>query len=77
MRKDCIRIGLVVLSFYVHTHPCWAQQGMIRTYTMQDGLVMNRVRGFYQDTDGFIWIYTWDGLSRYEGNRFRNYITGN
>lgn len=51
----------------------FAQQSLIRTYTVGDGLVMNRVRGFHQDNDGFIWIYTWDGLSRYEGYRFRNY----
>src|SRR6187401_3141327 len=52
------------------------QQSRIQTYTVGDGLVMNRVRGFHQDREGFIWIYTWDGLSRYEGYRFRNYITG-
>lgn len=53
-----------------------AQRSLIRTYTVGDGLVMNRVRGFHQDKDGFIWMYTWDGLSRYEGYRFRNYIAG-
>ena len=52
------------------------QQAMIQKYTINDGLVMNRVRGFHQDAEGFIWIYTWDGLSRYEGNRFRNYVAG-
>ena len=53
-----------------------AQRSLIRTYTVGDGLVMNRVRGFHQDRDGFIWMLTWDGLSRYEGYRFRNYIAG-
>ncbi len=54
----------------------YAQRSLVRTYTVGDGLVMNRVRGFHQDNDGFIWMYTWDGLSRYEGYRFRNDIAG-
>lgn len=67
-----ISLGL----FYLVCTCLYAQRSLVRTYTVGDGLVMNRVRGFFQDREGFIWMYTWDGLSRYEGYRFRNYISG-
>src|SRR5687767_1668623 len=55
------RIGLFFCACIIAI-TCSAQQAVIRTHTLKDGLVMNRVRGFFQDSDGFIWIYTWDGL---------------
>ncbi|HUR30692.1 MAG TPA: hypothetical protein VMZ69_04620, partial [Saprospiraceae bacterium] len=76
MKNAFIFISLLFLALIGKVQNCVSQQAMFRTYTVKDGLVMNRIRGFYQDASGFIWMYTWDGLSRYEGYRFRNYITG-
>ncbi|MEP6793741.1 MAG: two-component regulator propeller domain-containing protein [Saprospiraceae bacterium] len=45
----------------------------MRSFNINDGLVSNQVRGFYQDKNGFIWVMTWEGLSRYDGYAFRNY----
>ncbi len=56
---------------------CPAQQINIRTYNIEDGLVNNDVLNFYQDSQGFIWICTRGGLSRYDGSRFTNYTQGN
>lgn len=75
MRK-WIHGAFVVVTLFAAMPAIPAQQAMIKKYTINDGLVMNRVRGFHQDVEGFIWIYTWDGLSRFEGYRFRNYVTG-
>src|SRR5687768_57872 len=75
MSRSIVLVRLVTWMFIGFlTTPIFAQQSLIRTYTVGDGLVMNRIRGFHQDKDGFIWMYTWDGLSRFEGYRFRNYI---
>jgi ligand-binding sensor domain-containing protein/two-component sensor histidine kinase len=69
------RIGITVMVLLYLSHGYMdGQRSLIGSYTVGDGLVMNRVRGFHQDNEGFIWMYTWDGLSRYEGYRFRNYI---
>ncbi len=38
--------------------------------TTSDGLVNNSVSCTYQDSKGFIWIGTQNGLSRYDGNSF-------
>ena len=54
-----------------------AQQVMFKTYTTQDGLVANQVRKVTQDAEGFIWIATWEGLSKYDGHRFTNFNTTN
>jgi ligand-binding sensor domain-containing protein len=54
-----------------------AQQLIFKTYTVEDGLVANPVRRIFQDSRGFIWIATWEGLSKYDGNKFTNYTTAN
>ena len=33
----------------------------------EDGLVSNAVSGIFQDDLGYLWIATWNGLSRYDG----------
>lgn len=38
--------------------------------TTDDGLSASRVRTFFQDKKGFIWIGTESGLNRYDGRRF-------
>lgn len=35
-----------------------------------DGLPNNSVRYIYQDSKGFLWLATLNGLSRYDGNSF-------
>jgi ligand-binding sensor domain-containing protein/two-component sensor histidine kinase len=53
------------------------QQVNFMKYTVQEGLVANPVRCIYQDSKGFIWIGTFDGLSRYDGYKFTNYTSVN
>ncbi len=70
------------IIFFLATHFCSfisadAQQLIFKTYTIEDGLVSNPVRRIYQHTKGFIWIATWEGLSKYDGNKFINYTTAN
>ena len=45
----------------------------VRTYTSADGLVHDQVEKIMQDSHGFIWFCTVDGLSRFDGYRFTNY----
>ena len=41
-----------------------------------DGLPNNSVRYLYQDSKGFLWLATLNGLSRYDGN-FSHFPSGN
>jgi len=45
-------------------------------YSTDDGLCSNSIFDLVQDDYGFLWIATWNGLSRFDGNNFVNYKTG-
>ena len=42
-------------------------------YSSADGLSHNYISQILQDSEGYIWISTWYGLNRFDGNRFVNY----
>lgn len=67
--------SLVLLTLVPYILP--AQQVIFKTYTKQDGLVANQVRRVMQDSRGFIWIATWEGVSKYDGHKFTNFSTAN
>ena len=46
-------------------------------FSTEDGLCSNTVAKIFQDDYGYIWIGTWNGLSRFDGFHFYNYKTGN
>jgi ligand-binding sensor domain-containing protein len=52
----------------------FAQHFNIQTFTTREGLSHNDVRAAAVDSSGFLWIATWDGLSRYDGYTFKNYF---
>ena len=45
-------------------------------YSTDDGLCSNAVSNIIQDDYGYIWIGSWNGLSRFDGFHFFNYKTG-
>ena len=51
-------------------------QAALSHYSTDDGLCSNAVSDIKQDGYGFIWIATWNGLSRFDGYNFYNYKTG-
>jgi ligand-binding sensor domain-containing protein len=68
---------------------CWAvllfssmgrlqgQTPMLTGYDVSNGLVSNFIRNIYQDSNGLLWIATMNGLSIYDGHRFRNFSLDN
>jgi ligand-binding sensor domain-containing protein len=70
-----IGILLMGLVFSCRTRPLHAQESYyIKTYTTESGLPQNSILGIAQDKTGFLWIATWDGLSRFDGYEFHNYF---
>ncbi|MBP3511599.1 MAG: hypothetical protein J6K19_06145 [Prevotella sp.] len=51
-------------------------QAALSHYSMDNGLVSNNASDIKQDDYGYIWIATWNGLSRFDGINFYNYETG-
>ena len=50
-----------------------AERLPIKTYTAADGLARDHVNRIVQDSKGFLWFCTSEGLSRFDGYRFTNY----
>lgn len=60
----CLLITTVSLSAQINS---WNHS----LYTIRNGLPSNNVRNCIQDRDGFIWVATESGLSRFDGYHFK------
>jgi len=49
------------------------EQLPVKTYTIADGLARDSVEDIRQDSHGFLWFCTAEGISRFDGYTFRNY----
>src|SRR6476646_9096624 len=73
-----LRTCFILALFSVLLPGCPSAQTIIfKTYTVNDGIVANPVKKVLQDSKGFLWVATWEGLSKYDGNKFTNYNTAN
>src|SRR5262249_25530115 len=54
-----------------------AEQLPVKTYTTADGLGRDQINRIVQDSHGFLWFCTVEGLSRFDGYKFVNYTTAN
>ena len=50
---------------------------LIKQFTIEEGLSHNRINCIYQDSYGYLWIGTNDGLNRYDGYKFEIYRNSN
>ena len=66
-----------VLTLSCQTVSAQQLQASRQHLSTEDGLCSNAVSMICQDDLGFIWLATWNGLSRYDGYEFYNYKTGN
>ena len=53
----------------------FTQQYNFINYSIEDGLAQSQVGAICQDKDGFVWIGTLGGLSKFDGINFTNYST--
>ena len=49
------------------------EQTSFRHYSVENGLSQNTVMAILQDSKGFMWFGTWDGLNKFDGYRFTIY----
>jgi|GEM_PF-4557905 len=72
------RISLAILLFLCVANILHAQGDprdfYTRNFSLSEGLTSDAVFGITKDKFGFLWIMTWDGLSRFDGYTFRNYF---
>jgi ligand-binding sensor domain-containing protein len=51
-------------------------QASLSHYSTDNGLPSNTIAALHNDDYGFVWIATWNGISRFDGYNFYNYRTG-
>ena len=64
-------------SFAIHSRQSHAEQLPVKIYTTADGLARDQINKIVQDSHGFLWFCTTEGLSRFDGYKFTNYTTAN
>jgi ligand-binding sensor domain-containing protein len=74
-----IHLSLIIIVFYTCGPLCMGQEKNLRFqhFTSDQGLSQNTVDGILQDSRGFMWFATWNGLNRYDGYNFVVYKSDN
>ncbi|MCD4819405.1 MAG: hypothetical protein K8S23_12005 [Candidatus Cloacimonetes bacterium] len=49
----------------------WSEKNIITHFTIKDGLGTNSITKLFQDSQGYLWVGTNQGLYRYDGNEFK------
>ena len=73
MKRNLLLLSLTILSLTVFAHD--KLQLTSRHISTTDGLAGNTIYELVQDPDGYIWMATNNGLSRYDGYSIVNYTT--
>lgn len=63
----------VSLIFFAGAIDVYAQDASFEHFTVDDGLPTNLIYEITQDQNGFLWMATSQGLSRFDGHTFKNY----
>ena len=70
-----IFLFIITLSSFLYSQKLSGKNSDIKFehLTVEDGLSQSYVRCLFQDSKGFLWIGTEDGLNRYDGYNFKIY----
>ena len=67
------QIILLIAVLLIVSPSSSAEQLPIKTYTIAEGLARDSINCIVQDSHGFMWFCTPEGLSRFDGYGFANY----
>jgi ligand-binding sensor domain-containing protein len=73
MALKSMRFIIYLVFAFIVSRPLSAQQFFFKNYSLEQGLVQSQVNDIAQDQDGFLWICTNGGVSRFDGQNFINY----
>ncbi|MGO2562789.1 MAG: two-component regulator propeller domain-containing protein, partial [Pseudoalteromonas nigrifaciens] len=70
---------LLVFVLLTCAMPSWASitDYVVKQWNIKDGLPSQSLKSVVQDQQGYMWLGTQFGLSRFDGNTFTNYNTQN
>jgi len=69
----CTIFRLFLLLLLITTVPCYGQSPYIQHFNIDNGLPSNSCNFTMQDSQGYIWIATDAGVSRFDGKLFKNF----
>lgn len=72
-RRLALLISVLVVG--LPTAAARAQQLSMQRYDVADGLAHDHITSLLEDSRGYLWIGTYEGLSRFDGNTFVSYDT--
>ncbi len=64
---------LILIFYFVTTNSLSPQTPNFYHYTSSNGLASSTIFDMLQDDNGFIWFATANGVSKFDGHRFKNY----
>jgi Predicted periplasmic ligand-binding sensor domain len=66
--------GILFFFFSILTSHAFSQDYNFRNFNSEDGLAQSYVYSIIQDVHGYLWVGTGNGVSRYNGFKFENYL---
>jgi ligand-binding sensor domain-containing protein/serine phosphatase RsbU (regulator of sigma subunit) len=73
--KTYLNLKAVLLFFFsVLSSPSFSQDYNFHNFNTEDGLAQSFVYSIIQDVHGYLWVGTGNGVSRYNGFKFENYL---
>ncbi len=70
-------IFIIALSLGFNIPACLPQSLQFKNINVSDGLLSSTVYHVFQDSKGFIWFATMNGVNRYDGKTFETFTTEN
>ncbi len=67
------RFFFFILLFIIHTASFAQQQYTFTNYTQEQGISSGSIRGMFKDTTGYLWLYSEEGVSRFDGYSFKTF----
>ena len=69
------KITIVLLLTVLCIESIFSQAYYFKLFNNNSGLSLNTVMSIFQDSKGFIWIGTKNGLNRFDGHNFKIFQT--
>jgi ligand-binding sensor domain-containing protein len=66
--------GILFFFFSILTSHAFSQDYNFRNFNSEDGLAQSYVYSIIQDVHGYLWVGIGNGVSRYNGFKFENYL---
>jgi signal transduction histidine kinase/ligand-binding sensor domain-containing protein len=73
--RTAAAVAGLTLAAWLSIQPTEAERLPVKTYTVADGLLRDNVYRIKQDSRGFLWFCTVDGISRFDGYAFTSFTT--